>query len=130
MRPYQERYLARLGTMRQEADLSVERVGAEAFVDVVRQASEETRQLVEEGTQLLRGELFPLLDDILSASPEELQDLVDFADKLEAACLGTLEGGTMTKDLASLWEGPKPTVVNSHEFILAIRAELERLLDA
>ncbi len=56
--------------------------------------------------------------------------LVDFADKLEAACLGTLEGGTMTKDLASLWEGPKPTVVNSHEFILAIRAELERLLDA
>ena len=82
MRPYQERYLALLGTMRQEADLSVERVGAEAFVDVVRQASEETRQLVEEGTQLLREELFPLLDDILSASPEELQDLVDFADKL------------------------------------------------
>lgn len=54
--------------------------------------------------------------------------LPDFADKLEAACLNTLEGGTMTKDLAGLWEGPAPTVVNSLDFIKAIRAELERIL--
>ncbi len=60
----------------------------------------------------------------LDASPE----LTDFADKLEAACLDTLEGGVMTKDLAGLAEGVTPTVVNSLDFIKAIRAELEKKL--
>ncbi len=54
--------------------------------------------------------------------------LSDFADKLEAACIDTLEGGTMTKDLAGLWEGPAPRVVNSHDFIKAIRTRLEETL--
>ena len=37
-----------------------------------------------------------------------LQDLCAFADKLDEACIATIEGGTMTKDLAGLWEGDIP----------------------
>ena len=54
--------------------------------------------------------------------------LCEFADKLEKACIDTIEGGTLTKDLAMLWEGKEPTVVNSKDFILAIRETLEKSL--
>ncbi|MBQ2889222.1 MAG: NADP-dependent isocitrate dehydrogenase [Clostridia bacterium] len=54
--------------------------------------------------------------------------LMEFADKLEKACIDTIEGGTLTKDLAGLWEGATPTVVNSKDFILAIRNTLEKML--
>ncbi len=53
--------------------------------------------------------------------------LMVFADKLEAACIDTIESGIMTGDLAALAEGEKK-VVNSEEFIAAIRAELEKKL--
>jgi len=33
--------------------------------------------------------------------------LLDFTEKLEAACIGTVELGKMTKDLALLIHGPK-----------------------
>ena len=54
--------------------------------------------------------------------------LCEFADKLEKACIDTIEGGTLTKDLAMLWEGKEPTVLNSKDFILAIRENLEKML--
>ncbi len=54
-------------------------------------------------------------------------ELMDFADKLEAACIDTIESGVMTGDLAALAEG-ETRVVNSEEFIAAIRAELEKKL--
>lgn len=55
--------------------------------------------------------------------------LCGFADKLEAACVATIEGGTMTKDLAGLWEGKTPArAVNSSEFLKAIREELNQRL--
>ena len=55
--------------------------------------------------------------------------LAAFADKLEAASIAVIESGTMTKDLAGLWEGETPaTVVNSRQFLEAIRAELDRRL--
>ena len=54
--------------------------------------------------------------------------LCAFADKLEAACLTTLEKGIMTKDLCGLAEGITPTPVDSLGFIKAIRAELEATL--
>ena len=54
--------------------------------------------------------------------------LCAFADKLEAACLTTLEKGIMTKDLCGLAEGITPTPVDSLGFIKAIRAELEASL--
>ncbi len=54
--------------------------------------------------------------------------LVDFADKLEQASLQTINEGTMTKDLAGLWEGSVPKVVNTGDFIKEIRVRLEKLL--
>jgi isocitrate dehydrogenase len=35
------------------------------------------------------------------------EKLLDFANKLEAACVETVESGKMTKDLALLIHGPK-----------------------
>ena len=59
-----------------------------------------------------------------------LADLVDFAQKLETACIDTLNDGIMTKDLCSLAEGITPTAVDSEGFIRAIRARLEEKLGA
>ena len=54
-----------------------------------------------------------------------LTDLCTFADKLEAACIKTLDDGIMTKDLTGLvTEGTKVTAVNSAAFIKAIRERL------
>ncbi len=58
-----------------------------------------------------------------------LTDLVEFADKLEEACIDTLNDGIMTKDLTGLVsEGTKVTAVNSAAFIAAIRQRLEKKL--
>ena len=58
-----------------------------------------------------------------------LSDLVDFADKLEAACIKTLNDGIMTKDLVGLVsEGYTATAVNTIGFIKAIRERLEAAL--
>ena len=51
-------------------------------------------------------------------------ELMDFADKLEAACIDTIESGVMTGDLATLCD-IECTTVNSEEFIAAIRKNLE-----
>ncbi len=57
------------------------------------------------------------------------QALCEFARKLEDAAIATIEGGTMTKDLAGLWEGGQPAnAVSSHAFIAAIRTVLEKTL--
>ncbi len=58
-----------------------------------------------------------------------LDDLVDYADKLEAACLQTLNDGIMTKDLVGLVvPGTQVTSVTSLEFLKAIRERLEKAL--
>ncbi len=56
------------------------------------------------------------------------KELMDFAAKLEKACISTIESGKMTKDLVGLWEGCEATALTTEEFILAIKAELEALL--
>ena len=56
------------------------------------------------------------------------QKLEEFADKLEKATLSTIEGGKMTKDLALITTIENPTVLNSRDFILAIRESLEKML--
>ena len=59
---------------------------------------------------------------------DNLSDLMAFADKLEAACIKTLDDGIMTKDLTGLViPEAKDSVkaVNSKEFIAAIRERLE-----
>ena len=60
---------------------------------------------------------------------DELPELCNFADKLEAACIKTLDDGIMTKDLVGLVsEGYTATAVNSITFIKAIRERLEAAL--
>ena len=57
------------------------------------------------------------------------QPLVDFAKKLEQAAINTIESGTMTKDLAGLWEKQTPaTTVDTMEFLQVVREHLEKLL--
>ena len=50
--------------------------------------------------------------------------LVAFARRLEAACIAVIESGTMTKDLAALWEGETPHIVTSEGFLDAVYARL------
>ena len=57
-----------------------------------------------------------------------LPDLVSFADKLEEACIDTLNDGIMTKDLAGLAEGITVKTATTAEFISAIRERLEKKL--
>ena len=60
---------------------------------------------------------------------DDLPELVDYANKLEEACIDTLNDGIMTKDLVGLVsEGYKATAVNSADFIKAIRERLEKKL--
>ncbi|MBR1391288.1 MAG: NADP-dependent isocitrate dehydrogenase [Lachnospiraceae bacterium] len=54
--------------------------------------------------------------------------LCTFADKLEKACVDTIEAGKMTKDLALITTIENPTVLNSEGFIKAIRETLEKTL--
>jgi len=54
-------------------------------------------------------------------------ELMEFADKLEKATVSTIEAGKMTKDLALITSISNPTVLNSKDFILAVRAGFEAL---
>ena len=51
--------------------------------------------------------------------------LCEFAEALEKATISTIESGKMTKDLALITSLEHVTVLNSQEFIIAIRKELE-----
>lgn len=57
-----------------------------------------------------------------------IEELCRFADLLEAATLHVIESGQMTKDLALITTIENPVVLNSRDFILAIRKELEKTL--
>lgn len=59
-----------------------------------------------------------------------LGDLCDYADKLEQACIDTLNSGVMTKDLAGLAEGIEIKSVNTEMFIKTIAARLTELMTA
>lgn len=59
---------------------------------------------------------------------DNLLELINYADQLEAACLDTLNEGIVTKDLANLMEGVTPQVKNSADFMAAIRERLEKRL--
>ncbi len=59
---------------------------------------------------------------------DNLPELMTFADKLEAATIKTIEDGKMTKDLALITSLENVTVLNSEDFIKAIRATLEESL--
>ncbi|QOY60388.1 NADP-dependent isocitrate dehydrogenase [Thermophilibacter immobilis] len=54
-----------------------------------------------------------------------LADLADFAGRLEAATLHTIESGRMTGDLARITSLPSPQTLDTRAFILAIRETLD-----
>ena len=55
------------------------------------------------------------------------KELMEFADKLEKATIATIESGKMTKDLALITELPDVTVLNTENFIKAIRTTLTEM---
>ena len=67
------------------------------------------------GAQRKRGEL------------DQIPELVTFADKLEKACIKTVEDGKMTKSLSLISTCEKPVILNSLDFIKAIRETFETL---
>ena len=56
------------------------------------------------------------------------RELMEFADKLEKACIKTVEDGKMTKSLSLISTCAHPVILNSLEFIKAIRETLEELV--
>ena len=56
-------------------------------------------------------------------------ELKEFAGRLETAVLATIESGKMTGDLALIFNGENPEVLDSEEFILAIKESLDKTLN-
>ena len=54
-----------------------------------------------------------------------IQELVDFANRLEKAALDTISAGFMTKDLAALAEMDNITVLNTEDFIRKVKEFLD-----
>ena len=59
---------------------------------------------------------------------DNLPELMEFADKLEKACISTVESGKMTKDLALIVKSDSVQALNTQEFIGAVRETLEASL--
>lgn len=59
---------------------------------------------------------------------DNIPELTAFADKLEQACIKTVEDGKMTKSLSLISTCENPVILNSLEFIQAIRETLDTLL--
>ena len=58
---------------------------------------------------------------------DEIPELAEVADKLERAVLKTIEGGKMTKDLALITSLESVTVLNTLNFIRAVRETMETM---
>jgi isocitrate dehydrogenase len=59
---------------------------------------------------------------------DENAELVNFANKLEIACIETIDNGIITKDLAELSEAANKRVVNSEEWLKLTAEHLDTLL--
>ena len=59
---------------------------------------------------------------------DDIPELVKFANKLELATKQTIEEGKMTKDLANITSLTEIVTLSSHDFIVAIRKNLENLI--
>ncbi|MCR4781828.1 MAG: NADP-dependent isocitrate dehydrogenase [Lachnospiraceae bacterium] len=60
---------------------------------------------------------------------DENQELIRFSNCLEEATLSTIEEGEMTGDLCRITSIKKPKLLNSEEFILAIKKRLENRIE-
>ena len=83
MREYQQQYLKNLEQVTllsaTSGDLMLD---AAEFLRVRQEKHDRIGALVEENTSLLRKDLFPLLDDIITASDDDIRDLDEFAAAL------------------------------------------------
>jgi len=62
---------------------------------------------------------------------DENRELVEFAEKVEALCIGLVERGVMTKDLAVCIHGsdlPADSYVTTEQFLAAVKEELVKAL--
>ena len=59
---------------------------------------------------------------------DQIPELCSFADKLERACIKTIEDGKMTKSLSLISTCENPVILNSLDFIKAISETLDSLL--
>ena len=59
---------------------------------------------------------------------DNIPELMEFADKLEKACIDTIENGEMTGDLYLISTLENKKKLNTEEFIMAIRKTLEGLM--
>lgn len=85
MRPYQEEYIANI--IKIEALTRWKPVGGlspEDYEASLRQDESRARELASRNRELLREELFPTLDLLYQAGPEELRELTEFAEHLMA----------------------------------------------
>ena len=57
-----------------------------------------------------------------------IEELIAFANKLEAASLRTIEEGIMTKDLAALSETTNQKIVNTRNFLVEIKQRMDDML--
>lgn len=86
MQPYQEEYLANL---RQFAALTQRKPPEEMpFEEYTRRMLDDSKriaQLSQRNIELLRGHLFPMLDNLFNAGPEDLRELNEFSFQLFSA---------------------------------------------
>lgn len=79
MREYQERYLKNLRRVFELTAVPSELPDPKEYILGRSRRSEEIRALSAENTAMLRRELFPMLDDIISADREDIANLERFA---------------------------------------------------
>lgn len=85
MRDYQLEYLRLLRDTAEKRSTARATGTVEEYTAAAMESDRASLEAVERGTALLRENLFPVLDDILSAGEEELDDLFEFAGSLMGA---------------------------------------------
>ena len=58
---------------------------------------------------------------------DNIPELIRYADKMEKACIKTIEDGKMTQSLALISTCETPVILNSLDFIKAIRETFETM---
>ncbi len=83
MRPYQEQYIDNVNKVMVLSDTSGEiPEDIDVFMEKHYENTIQIRRIIQENTELLRRNLFSVLDDIASADQEEIEQLSDFAANL------------------------------------------------
>jgi len=82
MREYQEKYIENLKRVYELSAVPAELPDPREYAAQRVKKTRERQAISQENTAMLRHELFPLLDDIISASEEDIENLEEFAESL------------------------------------------------